>query len=203
MQDPEEFVREVDRADTGDLLKLWSRSDNRYYLPSVTDEIVTRAFSALDRFTTETLLDDNHQRAVKGSLFALGRRIQEEPSEAQALCRNLAARYFHGENSIIAFMSVRQFEVYLPRYTLFVSDHLVRVASKPLTRPVPCIMSLRAMAFKILLDLDGQFQFWPQLAVARRECLAACLEWGAEGLSSSLHYQQIADQLVRYCSSEK
>ncbi len=203
-KDPDEFIRNVNGAHRSDFINLWRGATYIGYFPSITPALVTSSFAALDRLAVETVTKEmtrDDQEALQGILFTLVRRIKDTPSSAQHFCRLLASTHFHGDNASIAFICVRQFESFLSRYALFVNDHLIRVASNPVTLHVPSVMTLRAMAFKVLFELNSQYKHWSSLAVARDECIRACAAWGSEDNDRTRHYLRVGRQITRYVRS--
>lgn len=201
---PEEFVRMLEGASEGDVLRYWGRASKHHCLTRTTSIVVAAAHAALDDFIAQardTQLSPAVDQAVQGALFTVVQRIRECPNSAYQDCRDLS-RYFDSSNASIAFISIRQFELYLASYTGFVTDRLVAVASGPPRNPVPCPMTVRGIAFAILYSLSPQYKRWPELVDARNECIRGCLAWASQGGGDRAdHYRDLAHGISRYLHS--
>ena len=83
---------------------------------------------------------------------------------------------------------------------MFVIDHLVTLASAPEVPMVPGAMSLRAIAFKVLFDLDPNFRTFPSLATAYEECVFGTRAWALDGRQG---YRDILIKLLQYRAATK
>lgn len=167
--------------------------------PADTPEIASAAFNALDHWDSNITgeRDDKTSPAILGAFVGIYYFTVANPDAAFATCRRIG-KYFHSSNINVAFLAIRQFE-FSPfcRYTVYVTDLLIALASSAVQTKSPVDMSLRGIAFRALFGLDHQYKFWPQLRVARDECVHGLLTWG--GGREANH--QIARQILRYTGS--
>ena len=179
----------------------WARVIFDLFQPSAEDtpEIASLAFAALDHWDSSTTdeKDDMTTPAIVGAFFGVYYFIVANPETAFMTCRRMG-KYFQSNNINVAFLAVRHFaQSPFSRYTLFVSDMLITIASSDMLAKSPVPMSLRGLAFSALFKLDPQYKFWPQLRMARDECVHGLLSWGGGSEAN----RKIARQILRYTGS--
>ncbi len=178
-QDPNEFAARSLSLGEPEHSKWWARASFNGCFHTISPVLVDAAFAALAdwserRFTSSASYEI---QGIEGAIRAIAKGIIDSEDDACSLTRRLALQ-FHSQHIGVAFTAIRQFEAYdLSNYTIFVTDHLVRIASAIDVPVAPTPMSLRGIAFKALFDLDRNFRTWPQLQVAYHECIAGCQAW--------------------------
>lgn len=138
--------------------------------------------------------DERQGGAIDGALTAIDVFISYNPDTAYQACRRVGG-YFASPNINSAFGAIRRFEYRgFSRYTIFVADQLIAVATWDNPTPSPVEMTLRGIAFRSLFKLDPQYKYWPQLRRARDECVHGLLTWQGKDERSQL----LAAQITRY-----
>lgn len=184
---------------------LWSRcyivNDYFRYRATQLPLYTAAAYDALDHWhaipTSEA--DSVASGAIEGALSVIGKSIEADASVACSACRTVA-KYFSSRNINSAFGAIRRFEYPIfSRYTIFVADQLIGVATTDDPTPSPIEMTVRGIAFRSLFQLDPQYKHWPQLRSARDECVHGLLTWGSPGTGlASKRNRNLAAQIMRY-----
>ena len=161
----------------------------------------TAAFDALDHWHASPTSEADSQAggAIDGAFNVIGHSIEVDSTIAYSTCRRVAD-YFSSRNINSAFGAIRRFEYpVFSRFTIFVADKLIAVATLDAPTPSPIEMTVRGIAFRSLFELDPQYKHWSQLAVARDECVHGLLTWGASGDGpGSSRNRQLAARIMRY-----
>lgn len=197
MLQPEGHVRLNLASLTADR-QLWARViDSVTQLPTnELPKIADAAFEALDHWSLTSTSDKDMvtSSAIDGAFSAIGQFITAHPKSAYATCRR-AGTYFLSRNINVSFTAIRRFECKVfSDYAIYVSDLLVHIASSDTVIPSPIELTLRGNAFWALFQLDPQYKHWPQLQIARNECVHGLLTWG----SGNDRCQSVAQQIMRY-----
>ena len=194
---PDEFAARALTLFDPDLARWWSGAASSHCLVGTSEALANSAFAALAHWSTISFggIDSLQMRGIQGATKTVTRCILDSEARSYQLTRQLGL-YFQSQNIGVAFCAIRQFDVHdLSSHTMFVIDHLVKVASAADVPVSPNPMSLRAIAFKVLFDLDPNFRTWPQLAIAYNECIAGCRAWGLDGRQV---YQDTLRKLLQY-----
>lgn len=141
------------------------------------------AFAALEHWSTIPFAGAGSPQAsgIQGAVVTAARCIVDIENQSCELTRQLGA-FFHSANIEVAFTAISGGELYIPRpYSMFVIDHLVKVASASEVPISPVAMSLKGIAFKVLFDLDPNFRTFPTLATTREECIIGVRVWALQG----------------------
>lgn len=145
-------------------------------------KIIAAAFHCLEHWHAQPNTDRNDAQSgsADSALATIGYEISNDPQAAYDLTRRIAT-YFRSPNINLAFTALRQFEpARLSRYSIFVSDKLIDVATWDTPTQSPISMTLRGIAFLQLFYLDPQYKHWPQLFRARTECVLGIQRWSAD-----------------------
>lgn|GEM_PF-2145569 len=199
---PDKFAARAATLDDPDLARWWSVAVFSDGIDGTSERLASAGCVALTHWSSLpfTGLMSLEMHGVQGATNAVARCILDNEHRSYQLTRQLGT-YFHSQNIGVAFCAIRQFDVHtLSSHTMFVIDQLVNVASAPELPLSPSPMSLRAIAFKVLFDLDQNFRTWPQLAKAYEECIAGCRAWGLDGRQA---YQVALRNLLQYRTVEK
>ena len=178
--------------------QLWSRVIYSLFRPPQGElpGIAEAAFDALDHWcqTSTSEKDAVTSPAIDGAFSAIGQFVITNPDSAYVTCRRVGS-YFTSRNINVSFTAVRRF-VYpvFCRYTIYVSDLLIQLASSDDVIPSPVEMTLRGNAFQALFGLDHQYKHWPQLRNARDECVHGLLTWGG----GNGRNRNAASEIMRY-----
>lgn len=195
---PDEFAARASVLSDPELARWWSHASFRYCITGSSETLINAAFAALTYWSGEPFAGAQSPQmwGIQGAVMTVSRRIIETHDQCYELTRRLGT-LFHSENIGVAFAAIREFDAVLPStYSMYVTDHLVRVASAPVVPASGIDMSLRGIAFKVLYDLDPNFRNFRSLATACEECIIGCRSWGLKGpqvyrdtLQKLLHYR--------------
>lgn len=194
---PDEFAARSLTLFDPDFARWWSRGSFAYAFAGTSEALVSAAFDALTRWSDISFAGSFslQNQGIQGAIMTIARCIRDSEIRNYELTRQLGL-HFHSPNIGIAFCAIRQFDVHvLSPYTIFVIDQLVSVASAAEVPASQSPMSLRAIAFKVLFDLDQNFRTWPQLALAYEECISGCHAWALDGRQV---YQDTLRSLLQY-----
>lgn len=198
---PEEYLARLASATGDEPLRLWARAISTHAVDRVTQDLEFAAHDALDRLgeiTGEDVFEPRYDQAALGAACVLVRRVLENPEYSHDVCRRFS-RHFYSLNPLVAYICIRRFAYPLRRFSIYVSDHLIAIAAGKPSPPLPCPVTVRAMAFCALYHLDPQYKHWIQLKDARIECVRGFEEWGRESEShNAVLYNRSAQEMRRY-----
>lgn len=196
----DEFARHAASLCDPDLSEWWRRANFSNGFEGTSDALADAAYAALVHWA-QTPFDERESlqsQGVQGAGLAFARCLESAGDESFAMTRRFG-RLFHSTNIGVAFCAIRLFDNYLlTPYTMFVIDHLVQVASAAEVPVSPGVMSLRAIAFKVLYDLDANFLVYPSLARACEECIFGCREWSNGTGARAQEYGDTLLKLLKY-----
>jgi hypothetical protein len=149
---PDEFAICVSALCDPELSSRWSRATSRHCISGSSEALINAAFAALTHWSTVSFAGPMslQMQGIQGAIVTVSRRIIDTQDQCYELTRRFGT-LFHSQNIGVAFAAIREFDVHLSSsYSIFVIDHLVRVASEPDVPVSPTEMSLRGIAFKVL-----------------------------------------------------
>ncbi len=181
---------------------LWSQVIGNFFQPPASEvsAIATAAFDALDHWGAAVTSERNNVTgpAIDGAFNAIQHFVEIHPDAAYTTCRRVGS-YFWSSNINVAFTAIHRFGFSgFSRYTTFVSDLLIAIATSQTVPKSPIEMTLRGAAFYALFGLNPYYKHWTQLHQARDECVCGLLSWGGGRVQSC----QTAAQIMRYVRPE-
>ena len=201
-QKPDDFASRVSLLNDPELSGCWRRAIYQHHIAGTSPALVAAALDALTRWSAAPFGGPGsiQMQGIEGATFTVTRCIVDAEDPSYALSRKLGL-LFHSKNIGVAFTAVRHFEVHIPSpLSIFVIDHLISVASSIDVPISPNAMSLRAISFKVLFDLDSSFINFPSLATAVDECIIGCRAWA---LDDRQVYRDTLQRLLKYRAATK
>jgi hypothetical protein len=196
--DPDEFAARAAALSDPEFARWWSRASYILCITGSSENLINAAFAALTYWSGEPFAGSGSPQmlGIQGAVITVSRRILETHDQCFELTRRLGT-LFHSENVGVAFAAIREFDVRFPStYSMYVIDHLVRVASAPVVPASGIDMSLRGIAFRVLYALDPNFRNFRSLATACEECIIGCRSWGLKG--PQVYRDTLQKQLLHY-----
>lgn len=199
---PDDFASRVSLLNDPELSGCWRRAIYQHHIAGTSPALVEAALDALTKWSAVPFggPESIQMQAIEGATLTVTRCIVDAEDRSYVLSRKLGL-LFHSKNIGVAFTAVRHFEVQIPSpLSMFVIDHLISVASSGDVPVSPNAMSLRAISFKVLFDLDSSFINFPSLATAVDECIIGCRAWALDGRQV---YRDTLQRLLKYRAATK
>jgi hypothetical protein len=195
--DPDEFAAHVSTLRDLELAKWWSRTSFEGFIAGSSAGLVNEAFVALNHWSAELSVGrmSSQNQGIQGAAITVARGIVAANEGSYEITRRFG-KLFHSQNIDVAFCAVRQFDNFiLSSYSIFVIDHLIAVAAERVEPDSPNPMTLRAISFKVLFDLEPNFRTFSSLSAGYEECVIGCRAWALDGRQ---HYRDTLQKLLQY-----
>lgn len=175
-----EFLASLDSADEVNFRKKWSKT---FFLVGVveivSDDLLVAAFGAMDRWAAQSIDEwsNEFEHAVRSVFHVINQAIHERPLERNDLVLRLAM-YCPSKNAIVSVVAIRAFEFELLKdFKEIAMPFLKRAAMASSSAPTNIASTVRAIAFKVLHELESAVVGTADLHQAQIDCSHLFLQW--------------------------